>query len=324
MMLTGCFGGTLIVAPDFTASPVVGRAPLVVQFTSYLGSYESWRWDFGDGTYSDEENPIHTYTSPGDYTVALIAQSTENGTTSRTRRDYIQVLGPIPTDGLVACYEFDGDTDDHSGFENHGTAFGSIRYVEGVSDSSLKLPGYPYAAAPMSYIVVPEDTSLRFASAFSIACFVRIDGTSGMCSRGTGNSVDGERQCIFGKRGDRQGLWCNVLMTDDEMQLQFGIDFYDPPSIFIDVTVPYSLGTWAHLAITYRDGLAMIYIDGDLVAQADNPAVSLDRANVSPLYIGAQRNSGIWYPLDGALDEFRIYNRALSREEINSLVCTGK
>ncbi|WP_211356825.1 PKD domain-containing protein [Phaeodactylibacter luteus] len=31
----------------------------------------SWAWDFGDGTTSTEQNPVHTYTTPGAYTVQL-------------------------------------------------------------------------------------------------------------------------------------------------------------------------------------------------------------------------------------------------------------
>jgi gliding motility-associated-like protein len=41
-----------------------------IQFTSNItGDYESIFWDFGDGTFSSELNPIHTYTVPQDYAV---------------------------------------------------------------------------------------------------------------------------------------------------------------------------------------------------------------------------------------------------------------
>lgn len=35
------------------------------------GTITLWAWDFGDGTTSVEQNPIHTYTNPGTYTVCL-------------------------------------------------------------------------------------------------------------------------------------------------------------------------------------------------------------------------------------------------------------
>jgi gliding motility-associated-like protein len=39
--------------------------------TSSLGSIQSWAWNFGDGTTSTQQNPVHTYASNGTYTVSL-------------------------------------------------------------------------------------------------------------------------------------------------------------------------------------------------------------------------------------------------------------
>jgi PKD repeat protein len=55
----------------FTASPNGGRAPLEVEFTDRSSGAESWSWDFGDGSTSAEQNPVHVYTSSGTYTVVL-------------------------------------------------------------------------------------------------------------------------------------------------------------------------------------------------------------------------------------------------------------
>jgi len=38
------------------------------------GEITSWKWDFGDGTTSTEQNPIHTYRDPGQYTVILYVE----------------------------------------------------------------------------------------------------------------------------------------------------------------------------------------------------------------------------------------------------------
>lgn len=35
------------------------------------GDVSTWQWDFGDGSTSQEQNPIHQYKNPGDYTVVL-------------------------------------------------------------------------------------------------------------------------------------------------------------------------------------------------------------------------------------------------------------
>ena len=41
------------------------------------GKITSWRWDFGDGTTSNEQNPIHQYKRPGDYVVTLYIEGPE-------------------------------------------------------------------------------------------------------------------------------------------------------------------------------------------------------------------------------------------------------
>lgn len=57
---------------DFSASVSSGLAPLKVQFTDETkGVVKLWRWDFGDGGTSSDQNPAHTYTAPGEYTVTL-------------------------------------------------------------------------------------------------------------------------------------------------------------------------------------------------------------------------------------------------------------
>ncbi len=44
-----------------------------VQFNDQtLGEVIAWEWDFGDGTKSNEQNPVHTYTKPGIYTISLM------------------------------------------------------------------------------------------------------------------------------------------------------------------------------------------------------------------------------------------------------------
>lgn len=82
---------------DFSASLTTGPAPLTVQFTdTTFGSPTSWLWTFGDGVTSDEQNPVHTYVTPGTYTVTLTAH---NNTSSgvETKTGYIVVgIPPEP------------------------------------------------------------------------------------------------------------------------------------------------------------------------------------------------------------------------------------
>jgi PGF-pre-PGF domain-containing protein len=57
---------------DFSSDVSSGRPPLTVQFTdNSIGNPTAWFWDFGDGTTSNHENPIHTYIADGTYKVTL-------------------------------------------------------------------------------------------------------------------------------------------------------------------------------------------------------------------------------------------------------------
>lgn len=57
---------------EFSAVPTNGPAPLSVAFTDLsTGSPTAWRWDFGDGQWSADRNPVHIYQSAGSYTVSL-------------------------------------------------------------------------------------------------------------------------------------------------------------------------------------------------------------------------------------------------------------
>jgi PKD repeat protein len=62
---------------DFTASPTEGVAPLAVAFTAAVTTTPpgdptlAYLWRFGDTQTSALRDPVHTYTSPGTYTVTL-------------------------------------------------------------------------------------------------------------------------------------------------------------------------------------------------------------------------------------------------------------
>lgn len=81
---------------DFSANITAGDKPLSVQFTDLSGyDPDSWNWSFGEGNYSVSQNPVHIYTDYGLYTVSLNATN-PNGSTVKTRADYINVSQPLP------------------------------------------------------------------------------------------------------------------------------------------------------------------------------------------------------------------------------------
>jgi len=81
----------------FTATPMSGYGPLSVRFTDRTkGTPTAWRWDFGDGNTSNEQNPVHTYTTPGTYTPMLTAFNS-GGSSVYTSFVWVRTKPVIPT-----------------------------------------------------------------------------------------------------------------------------------------------------------------------------------------------------------------------------------
>jgi hypothetical protein len=77
---------------DFSGTPLSGNKPLNVQFTdASTGGAVLWSWDFGDGSGSSEQNPLHVYNQAGVYTVSLQIFNTAGGSKTLTKVNYITV-----------------------------------------------------------------------------------------------------------------------------------------------------------------------------------------------------------------------------------------
>ncbi|MEO7265921.1 MAG: PKD domain-containing protein, partial [Ferruginibacter sp.] len=79
----------------FTASPLTAcKAPLTVQFTSSSSNGISYSWQFGDGNNSTLNNPVHTYLTPGLYSVSLVVTNAAGCTDTITKQQYIKIVLP--------------------------------------------------------------------------------------------------------------------------------------------------------------------------------------------------------------------------------------
>ena len=88
--------------PNFTASPIEGCIPVLVDFND--NSQEilpgaTYEWSFGDGGTESSSNPSHEYTEAGLFTVNLLVHNTERCFASISKSNYIQV-NPNPTAGF--------------------------------------------------------------------------------------------------------------------------------------------------------------------------------------------------------------------------------
>jgi PKD repeat protein len=76
----------------FRCYPRKGVPPCTVTFKSLSeGDVVRYLWDFGDGSYSIEKNPTHTYQNEGTYTVKLNVITSQGGQGVTTKRNYIDI-----------------------------------------------------------------------------------------------------------------------------------------------------------------------------------------------------------------------------------------
>jgi len=87
---------------DFTGTPRSGTIPLTVAFSDHSANLPTtWLWSFGDGNTlnSTVQNPVHTYLTPGNFTVSLTA-SNAAGNNTVTRLRYINITSGISKTGV--------------------------------------------------------------------------------------------------------------------------------------------------------------------------------------------------------------------------------
>jgi gliding motility-associated-like protein len=83
--------------PAFTAAPTSAcQAPLTVQFTDQTSPVPTqWTWNFGDGSpTSNQQNPLHTYASTGNFNVSLTATTAAGCTGTTTQNNEVNITAP--------------------------------------------------------------------------------------------------------------------------------------------------------------------------------------------------------------------------------------
>jgi concanavalin A-like lectin/glucanase superfamily protein len=200
-----------------------------------------------------------------------------------------EFITPAEPDGanLVAHYALDGDATDGSGNGADGTAEGNPSYAAGVDGQAVLLDGvgdYLDFGSPANW---PAGTSARTMTAWAKTSSLDA-GWRWIAAYGTGST--GQAMFVGMNGTDLYGGGYG----DDVMTGNFWV-----------------VDEWHHIGLTYDGITARLFADGIEVASGEKTwDLVLNRA-----HIGRQVNdvAEFW---DGAVDEVRIYDGALSAEEI--------
>ena len=152
---------------DFTSNTSSTCSGLVNFFDQSSNSPTSWQWSFGDGNVSTLQNPSHTYTSSGSYTVELITIN-PYGSDTITYNNFIQVnlanTPPIaasctPVTGIAGQLGSYGITEFYFGNLSNISGGSSEGYSDFTCDSSLFYIGQNYNLRALHSSAIPQNFS---------------------------------------------------------------------------------------------------------------------------------------------------------------------
>ncbi len=218
------------------------------------------------------------------------------------------------TQGLVLHLKCDGNTQDASGNNNNGTA-NNIALVadrKGNANSAYQFGGYNNPG----FIKVNNSTSLQIGTAFTMSVWVKVNNSTAMDGWGSLNTTS-TYQCLFAKDFDRDCIQAGIGYGFVGNGLfNTGISGNWGSNEGGNANISYQLGNWMMLTYVNTGSGLKLYKNGGLVINLPG-SLSTNVTNTKDLYFG--RFSSYWYPLDGVLDDMRMYNRALTDAEIQSL-----
>lgn len=194
------------------------------------------------------------------------------------------VSRPVPKDGLVACYPFNGNTEDESGHLNHAVPYGTSYSTDRFGNPGEAI----YIDDKTDYIDIPDFPSAQI----SVSLWYYMTGTGGNWSSLLDQSVGGHGE----------------LMLNPSRQ----IGFYEYDAAYLSAFLEEN--RWYHIVMVKDQHDYKLYINGQWVQQATN---ACDNAEYPLSLIG----NHVSHPKAslGSIDDVLIYNRVLSWAEIKAL-----
>jgi len=269
----------------------------------------------GYGNYSDnfqgfiDEVKIYDYARTAnqikqDYNSGLAGQSSAKGATAAFGSKSDKWL----TDGLVGHWKMDesswngtvNEVKDASGNNNHGTAQGGA-----ITGAGKFGNGGNFVNSSSQYIYLNNSTNydLTSSSQMTVSAWVKtptsiINNFLGIVKRGNPYAQDASDQYA-------------LRSANNMFQFSLGNG-----SSYVSINSPtINVDSWYHLIGVVDSNKAYLYMNGKLVGEQSRPSGSTPVSNFTA--IGAMNSNQKYW--DGNIDEVRIYNRALSPDEVKKL-----
>lgn len=254
------------------------------------GGYDIIARNLSDTTYTDHSAEAgHTYY----YIVKTVDQRLNTSAASEEVS-----AAPTGTNSLKAWYEFEENTNDSTVNRNHGGTPATPSFTEGRSgEHALVLNG------TSDFVQLPA--TLGNHGQITLAAWIKWNGGSTW-----------QRIFDFGNGEDE---YMFLTPNAGASRLRFAIKNGGDEQYFESgQTITGKLNTWVHVAVTLGEDGVRLYQDGEPAGSSD--AITIRPSDFRPVmnYIG--RSQFTADPMfKGCIDDFRIYNYALTAGQIKDL-----
>ncbi|MEI8202318.1 MAG: FISUMP domain-containing protein [Bacteroidota bacterium] len=204
-------------------------------------------------------------------------------------------------DGLVAYYPFNGNANDESGNGNNGTVYGANLTTDrfGNANSAYSFDGASY------YI---QTTSLSHTlTNKTYNAWVYLNDN---------NQIGGG---LIGVQFNDASVFDAIVYNETNTGWGFGSDNFSRTKWSGMKETHYS---WVMLTATYEQNTYKLYRNGILIDSTNQFSI-INFPNTCKINIGIRHNNGDHAFINGTIDDVSVYNRTLSKLEIDSLYHEG-
>ncbi len=241
----------------------------------------------------------------------------ENGgqSSSWSEVQSFRTVHPVPEADLIAHYPFNGNADDATGNQYHGTVTGAELAADrfGTGSSAYLFDGVD------DFIRIEHHDALNLIGNFTVSAWINSDGCEVVCDPPGYHTIIMKREAHLSPDDWPWGISISyinnalgpVLKTAVGSRRTDGIMEYK----WSDQTI--ILNNWHHIVLKLESNVQSIYID--CVLTSNSELFEEQRPNEKPMVIGSSlRNDGSEF-FKGKIDDVRIYSRALNEDEIGGL-----
>ncbi|HWR63725.1 MAG TPA: LamG domain-containing protein [Candidatus Thermoplasmatota archaeon] len=214
-----------------------------------------------------------------------------------------------PSTGLIGYWSFNEGSGsiahDSSGYGNDGALIGAATWMTGVNGSALEITDTEYVGG------IPSSCDDSITTEFTVTAWVKWYGLpsynhGSYFFDGRGNPYAGIGFLLYISFQSTVGFWLNDVNMDSNMMSKS--------------TMPINAWTFVAAAFNSTSNLGAIYING-VLDNTESITKEFFQSSDSPV-IGTNHwapGDGQWAPINGVEDEVRLYNRALTAQEIYTL-----